>query len=145
MIPLHNIVQVLAGSYANTARYVMTRGVPWFLMALRKKRLAAVTSRCSLSRKSTVRPCLSTARYRYVHRPFIYRSRHSATTRLPVERIGSSAFQNLAHSVAPSAESWCVLTRFRARPSFWTKSRELSLNLRYQRTHGTMISRHATP
>jgi hypothetical protein len=51
---------------------VMTRGVPLFFVALRKKCLAAATSRRSLNRKSTVRPCLSTARYRYVHRPLTF-------------------------------------------------------------------------
>src|SRR3982751_6490574 len=50
----------------------MTRGVPFPFIAFGKKRLAAATSRFAVSRKSTVRPCLSTARYRYVHRPFTF-------------------------------------------------------------------------
>jgi len=83
MILLHNIVQVLldrsrtrrdrlpsdfnsrtARCDAAYASRVITRGVPLCLIALRKKRLAAATSRRSLSRKSTVCPYLSTARYR---------------------------------------------------------------------------------
>jgi hypothetical protein len=51
---------------------VTTRGVPLFFIALRKKRFAAATSRRSLNRKSMVRPCLSTALYKYVHRPFTF-------------------------------------------------------------------------
>ena len=94
MILLHNIIQVLAGSYSNAMRH-RSRGLQfgdgpmrspvsiqrddtWSrvtlhrFIALWKKRLAAVTSRRSLSRKSSARPCMSTARYRYVQRPFTF-------------------------------------------------------------------------
>jgi hypothetical protein len=40
--------------------------------ALRKNRLAASASRLAESRKSIVRPPLSTARYKYVQRPFTF-------------------------------------------------------------------------
>src|SRR5262249_33590124 len=79
MILLHDIVQVFTGSDLHMARQA-TRGFKFpdgpmrsgiriesndprrsivCLIALLKKRLAAATSRRSLSRKSTVRPCLS--------------------------------------------------------------------------------------
>src|SRR3954447_24126846 len=92
------------------------RGVPLFFIALRKKCFAAATSRRSLSRKSTVRPCLSTARYRYVQRPFtLYTFRHSARILSPPERTDSSVFQILARTAAASAESSCVPGQFHAR------------------------------
>ena len=44
------------------ASRVITLSSPLFFIALLKKRLAAATSHFSLSSKSTVQPCLSTAR-----------------------------------------------------------------------------------
>src|SRR5215470_8636758 len=46
------------------ASRVILVGVRWFFIALRRKVLAAVTSRFRLRKKSTVQPALSTARYR---------------------------------------------------------------------------------
>jgi putative transposase len=47
---------------------VMVVGVdPWLLIAWRKNALAAPTSHLARSRKSTVPPVLSTARYKYTH------------------------------------------------------------------------------
>jgi hypothetical protein len=55
----NSAIALCEAAYASS---VTTRGIPLFFIALRKKRFAAATSRRSLSRKSTVRPCLSTAR-----------------------------------------------------------------------------------
>ena len=65
---------VTAQGYAGFLSTVMVRG---FAMCgcpstLRKKRLAAAASRLAESRKSIVWPRLSTARYRYVQRPFTF-------------------------------------------------------------------------
>ncbi|MFT5334560.1 MAG: hypothetical protein ACI9GB_002471, partial [Halioglobus sp.] len=46
-------------------------GLPLESMALFRKRKAAFLSRLAVSRKSTVLPCLSTARERYFHWPLI--------------------------------------------------------------------------
>jgi hypothetical protein len=53
---------------------VILVGVRRFFIALRRKVLAAVRSRLRLRKKSTVRPALSTARYRKTQLPltFIY-------------------------------------------------------------------------
>src|ERR1700756_3025572 len=50
---------------------VIFAGVPCWSIALHKKRKAALRSRFAVSRKSTVFPVLSTARYKYFHRPLI--------------------------------------------------------------------------
>ena len=47
-------------------------GVPSCLIALRKKRSAALPSRLAVSGKSTVAPVLSTARYKYLQAPFTF-------------------------------------------------------------------------
>jgi hypothetical protein len=52
---------VMARCDAAYASSVMPRGVVCLFIALLKKRFAAAASRCSLNRKSTVRPSLSTA------------------------------------------------------------------------------------
>jgi hypothetical protein len=46
---------------------VIFAGAPFWPIALRKKRRAALRSRFAVSRKSTVFPALSTARCRYFH------------------------------------------------------------------------------
>jgi hypothetical protein len=52
---------------------LMTRGCGWFAppKALASKRLAATVSRLAESKKSTVAPVESTARYKYTHLPLI--------------------------------------------------------------------------
>jgi hypothetical protein len=46
---------------------------------------------------------LSTALYKYVHRPYtLYRSRHNARIHRPIGRTRASAFQNQACGVAPA-------------------------------------------
>ena len=53
---------------------------------------------------------------------------------------GSSAFQSPARSAAPSAR-WSYGPGAKPRSAIiWTRSRELSLNVRYHRTHRTIIS-----
>jgi hypothetical protein len=46
---------------------VIFAGAPCWQITLHKKRKAALRSRLAVSRKSTVFPALSTARYRYFH------------------------------------------------------------------------------
>jgi hypothetical protein len=52
---------------------VIFSGAPHFVIAGAKKRFAAAISRCSLKRKATVCPALSTARYKETHFPFTFR------------------------------------------------------------------------
>jgi hypothetical protein len=66
-VDLSSAIALCDAAYASS---VTTCSVPLFSIALRKKRFAAATSRRSLNRKSMVQPRLSTARYKYVHRPF---------------------------------------------------------------------------
>jgi hypothetical protein len=47
-------------------------GAPCCQIALRKKRSAALQSLFAVSRKSTVAPALSTARYRYFQQPLTF-------------------------------------------------------------------------
>jgi hypothetical protein len=47
-------------------------GVPLLPMALRRKRSGTLQSRLAVSRKSTVAPALSTARYRYFQTPLTF-------------------------------------------------------------------------
>jgi hypothetical protein len=48
---------------------VTVSGTPFRRIAFLRNRNAASLSRCSVSRKSTVSPYLSTARYKYRHSP----------------------------------------------------------------------------
>src|SRR5215831_14273820 len=121
---------------------VITRGVPLCRMARLKNRFAALTSRRSLNRKSTVRPYLSTARYRYVHRPltFIYVSSQRQ------EPLTGRAyrFQRFSNSGTYRCTQRRIDVCAKATPRsdmIWTKSLELSLKLRYHLTQRTMISR----
>src|SRR3954452_3648729 len=49
---------------------LMVRGLPLLQIAFNKNRGAALLFLLLVSRKSTVLPSLSTARYRYIHAPF---------------------------------------------------------------------------
>src|SRR4029453_11653130 len=60
----------MAASLAALPSIVIFSGTPCRRIALVRKRLAACSSRCSVSRKSIVCPVLSTARYRQYHSPF---------------------------------------------------------------------------
>ena len=59
---------------------VIFSGVPFLLTALRKNLSAALQSRLAVSRKSTVAPALSTARYRYFQLPSPSRRSHPFAT-----------------------------------------------------------------
>jgi hypothetical protein len=59
----------IAAVLAPLLSIVIFSGVPFHLIALRTNRSAALRSRLAVSRKSTVVPALSTARYRYIHAP----------------------------------------------------------------------------
>src|ERR1700733_9794416 len=58
----------IAAVLAPLLSIVIFSGVPFLLIALRKNLSAALRSRLAVSRKSTVAPALSTARYKYFQR-----------------------------------------------------------------------------
>jgi hypothetical protein len=97
--------------------------------------LAAATSRLAESRKSTVRPCLSTARYRYVQRPFTFTYVSSQRQEPPTAR--AYQFQRFSNS---GMYRWthrrivvCASSILRS-PIMLTRSRELSLYVTYHLT-----------
>jgi hypothetical protein len=59
----------IAAVLAPLLSIVIFSGVPFHLIALRKNLSAALRSRLAVSRKSTLAPALSTARYKYFQVP----------------------------------------------------------------------------
>ena len=61
------VVVLIAAVLAPLLSMVIFCGTPHWSMALRRKRDAALRSRLAVRRPSTVRPALSTVRYKYFH------------------------------------------------------------------------------
>ena len=81
------IVSLDSSSIGTALIYIDFTGVQLLQIAWPKKRSAALVSRLAVSKKSTVLPSLSTARYKYFHWPRTLMSVSSSRQLIPTFRL----------------------------------------------------------